>query len=173
MIMMKIAVPTTTILAMHPEDKFKIAVLRSGTKFKGKLILPGGCVKVGVHDCLQTGVIELKEEAGLTLMKGHLFCISSKPGRDVRHVAIEEWADGNPFPPRLAGVAVETHHCFDVAIYGVAKGEPVADGREGVEAFWYNLRALDESAFALDHGKLASLFKEFLLGAPLPPLGVL
>lgn len=171
---MKIAVPTTTIIAQHPQFEKEVAVLRSGKKHNGKLVLPGGRVKVGKHDFLQTGLIELEEEVGLEIISPKFFCISSNPTRDVRKVTLKKVADGGEISPELEPVVVEGHYCFDVAIYGKAKSTNLRpDGEESNEVFWYDLTTLNPEDFAIDHGTLLSLFADFLVTGVCPELGML
>ena len=170
---LRVAVPTTTIIATRPLDRFQIAVFRSTGKHGGKLVLPGGRVKVGQHDHLTTGLQELREELGLGLQDARFFCLSDRPDRDIRTISIGKWADGNPVPALFESSEVDAYICFDIAIYGRAIGEPKADGIEGTRAQWYDLRTLDREAFALDHGTLLAYFREFLETGTYPGLGAL
>ena len=163
----RVAVPTTTILAQNPSNPFWIAVFRSGKKHNGKLVLPGGRVRVGYQNHLVTGERELEEELSIHIVEPQFFCVSDNPLRDVRIIPIEKLADGNPIPPELVGMSFEGHFCFDISIYG----EPTADGEEGVEAFWYDLRTLNTDEFTLDHGILAMRFRIFLETGQKPELG--
>ena len=173
MTLLKIPVPTTTILAQNPENQWEIAVFRSTGKHGNKLVIPGGRVKVGRQNHFETGKVELTEELGMTIENPKFFCISDHPLRDVRVISIEKFADGNPVPEELVGMSVEGYYCFDVSIYGVANGTPKADGDEGKEPAWYDLRNLDEGDFALDHGRLAVLFRKYLETGEVPSLGSL
>lgn len=170
---LKAAVPTTTILAQNPRNPWEIAVFRSTGKHGNKLVIPGGRLRLGKQNHLQTAIAELWEELKMKILNPQFFCISDKPDRDIRTITIDRFADSNPFPTRLKGMLVEGHYCFDVSVYGFADGEPTADGKEGKSAFWYDLRKLDKNEFALDHGTLALLFKHFLETGEKPALGVL
>jgi len=171
---LKVAVPTTTIIAQNPADPFQVAVFRSGQKHSGKLVLPGGRVKVGKDNYLTTGIIELKEELGMDIISPKLFCISDAPDRDIRDITAKKLADGGFVHPELDHVVFSGYFCFDVSIYGISTGTPKPDGKEGIEAMWYDVRQLNSSEFALDHGKLLLLFAAFLYTGQLPPpLGIL
>ncbi len=171
---LRVAVPTTTILAQHPADPFKIAVFRSTGKHGNKLVIPGGKVRIGVENHLDTGIKESGEEISAGIIDPKFFCISDNPLRDVRKTTLGKLSEGNPnFPEEFKNVEVDGHYCFDVSIYGVCSGEPAVDQEEGSEVIWYDLRTLQPGEFALDHGFLALQFKRFLETGILPPLGTL
>ena len=83
--LLKPAIPTSTGIIYKETEPWMVAVLRSTGKHGNKLVLPGGKVKVGHHNWLQTLIIEAKEEISITDLKMiNFFCIGSKPLRDVR-----------------------------------------------------------------------------------------
>ena len=70
------AVPTTTIIASKTNDPYFVAVFRSSGKHGNKLVLPGGRVKVGKQNWLETGKTEADEELGIkNLTDIKLFCL--------------------------------------------------------------------------------------------------
>lgn len=112
------AVPTTTIIASKTNDPYSVAVFRSTGKHGNKLVLPGGRVKVGKQNWLQTGITEVDEELGIkNLTDIKFFCICSDPNRDVRQITIEKLLDGQPTPEGFPeDMDIIGHYTFDVVL---------------------------------------------------------
>lgn len=171
--MLRVAVPTATLLIIKKGEPKKVLVFESNGKFGNKLLLPGGKVKVGEQSFLDTAITEAGEEVGITdLSKIKLFTLSSRPRRDVRHVSLETFLDGKPVPLGLenSDLVIEAHHCFD-AVYVAETGmEPTPDNEETKKVFFIDAFGVDPDEFALDHGRLITAYASFLMTGQLPEL---
>ena len=166
------AVPTTTIIASKTNDPYFVAVFRSSGKHGNKLVLPGGRVKVGKQNWLETGKTEADEELGIkNLTDIKLFCLCSDPNRDVRQVTIEKLLDGQPTPEGFpTDMDIIGHYTFDVVLTAKTDDELRPDKDEAKEAFYIDLRDFNPEDFALDHGKILSAYRNYLETGALPAL---
>lgn len=157
--LLKVSVPTATLILHRESDPLQIVVLKS-QKFPG-WILPGGKKRVGIQSWSETAIAEAKEETGLTPQNLRIFTLCSRPGRDVRTRTIEKFADGGEFPTDLAAVAVETHHDSDIVFAATGMGTLAAIDGEALELRWLDLREpLPE--FSLDHGGVVQAWVKFI-----------
>lgn len=167
-----VAVPTTTIIAVRKEDPFMVATFRSVIKHGNKLILPGGRVKVGAHDWLQTGLIEVEEELGIkNLEDPKFFCLCSNPNRDIKKMTIQKFLDGKEIPVDFSyDIQVIGHFTFDVVITGKTDAELDPDGEEAAAASYVDVRTIAVEDFALDHGKILLAYRNYLETGELPAM---
>ncbi len=174
--LLKPAIPTSTGIIYKETEPWMVAVLRSTGKHGNKLVLPGGKVKVGHHNWLQTLIIEAKEEISITDLKMiNFFCIGSKPLRDVRILEMGWYLDGNPMPDNIPCIdeektLVEGYHAFDMVFTAVSNSEPVADGIEGKEAFYVDVNNVNPDDYALDHGHILVAYAHYLKTGNKPAL---
>jgi ADP-ribose pyrophosphatase YjhB (NUDIX family) len=168
------AVPTTTLIISKDEQPEMVIVFDSNGKHGNKKVLPGGRVKVGYHDWLTTGMVEAKEEVGITDLKNiRLFTTCSQVGRYVRKVSLEKYLDGAPVPSGidLKEIEIHAHYGFDLVLMATTKSEPVPDNDETKNAYFVNVHEVNPDEFALDHGHLLVAFSEYLRSGKLPELG--
>lgn len=167
-----LAVPTTTLIVASKNDPLFVAVFKSTGKHGNKLVLPGGRVKIGKDNWLQTGLIEANEELAIkNLTDIKFFCICSNPDRDIRNVTLEKFLDGQQKPDDFpTSIDIVGHYTFDVVLTAVTGDELLADASEGKEAQFLDLRKFDPNEFALDHGQLLVAYVEYLKSGVLPAL---
>ncbi len=155
--MLPIAVPTVTVLAVHPKDPFKVAVIKhQPTKHKGRRTLVGGKFQLrGTNSPLQQAHQEWAEEAGgkgATLENVELWAIKLDHNADVRQVPLKKSTDGD-CPSFLEGVTTTAFFGTPDRIYtATVKGTPApvkgegADLAESVKCEWVDVRSLQLTA---------------------------
>lgn len=166
-----VAVPTATLIISKADDPSRVVVLQSNGKFGDKLLLPGGKVKFSSDSSAETAVKEAGEEVGISDIAGtlKLFCVCSKPRRDLRHVSLNKFLDGNERPEGISeDMPFTTHHCCDTVYLATTRQEPRADGDEAKKVLWIDVDDLNSESFALDHGRLLIAYKNFLENGTLP-----
>jgi 8-oxo-dGTP pyrophosphatase MutT (NUDIX family) len=173
---LRIAVPTATMIVARRDNGFMVAALRP-TKHKGKIVFPGGRIKIGQEDVLGCAVRELEEEIGLKVEGTSLqfFTCSQKPGRDVRPgMKMGKYNEGLELSPEIATISADAYFCFDFAFSLYVPSDTVlkGDGAEG-EPFWLDLSTTKPEEFALDHGDLAKHWAAWLKDARKPKFGEL
>lgn len=164
--------PTTTIIASQKENPYMVAIFRSTGKHGNKLVLPGGRVKVGQHNWLQTGIIEAGEELGIkNLENPKFFCLCSNPNRDIRNISIEKFLDGKERPADFPDtIEVIGHYTFDVVITAQIDDQLIPDASEAKEASFIDVRGIHPEEFALDHGHILVAYCNYLDTGVLPSL---
>lgn len=161
---LKVAVPTATVIIYKENDPSKVVTMKSGSKHKFKSILPGGRVKIGHQNWLETAIDEAKEEVNVKNLKDiEIFCLCSKVDRDVRNVSLEKYLDGNPIPDGVsADVQIESHHTFDTVFIASSDTVPTPDGVETNETFYTDVNNFNAEDFALDHGLILKAYADYL-----------
>lgn len=162
--LLRVGVPTATAIVYKKSSPNLVAVLRSTGKHGNKLILPGGKVRIGKDTVLQTVIDEVSQEINITdLQNIELFCIASKPDRDVRTIPLRLFLDGNDVPEGLSmDMQIITYHSFDTVVIAESNMEPVPDQDEAKEAFYIDVNTLDLGDFALDHGHMLVAYAQYL-----------
>lgn len=173
--LLKVGIATSTGIIYKDSEPHMVAVFRSTGKHQNKLVLVGGKVVIGEQDWLETLIEEAKQEVRITdLKKIEVFCIGSKPLRDVRILKLEWFLDGNPMPDNIPGIDNETliegYHAFDMVFTVASNSEPVADGIEGKEAFYIDVNNVNPDDYALDHGHLLVAYAKYLTTGEKPAL---
>ncbi len=159
-----VAVPTATGIICKEDDCTMVVTMKSGPKHNFKIILPGGRVVVGEQNWLQALKDEINQEIKINnLTDIEIFCLCSKPDRDVRNVTLEKFLDGKPTPDGVsADVEVESHHTFDIVFLAKSTTNPTPDGVETNETFYTDVHDFDEKDFALDHGLILQAYAHYL-----------
>ena len=163
-------IPTTTVIASHKSDPYLVAVFRSTGKHGNKLVLPGGRVKVGKQNWLQTGLAELQEELGVQHLENiKLFCTCSATERDLRSITFTKFLDGVEVPETLPkDIKIIGHYTFDVVFTGQTDDDLRPDADEALEAFYIDVRSINPEDMALDQGRLLLAYRTFLESGVLP-----
>jgi ADP-ribose pyrophosphatase YjhB (NUDIX family) len=167
-----VAVPTSTVIAHHTENRFKVAVFRSAGKHGDKLVLPGGRLKVGRQNWLEAAIAEADEELGIKkLLNIKLFCLCSMPNRDVRKISLEKLLDGNEMPDNFPeDIEIVGHYGYDVVFMAETDDVLSPDKDEAKEAFYLDIREMDPDDFAMDHGKILLAYRDYIRTGELPAL---
>ncbi len=165
-------VPTATMIASKVDDPYQVAVFCSSGKHGNKMVLPGGRVKVGKQNWLQTAVGEAGEELNIkNITDIKFFCISSNVNRDIRLISIEKFLDGNEKPSNWPDdLQIVGHFTFDVVLTGRTNDELIPEESEAKEAMYLDLRDFNPEEFALDHGQVLVAYVEYLRTGLLPRL---
>lgn len=176
-----IAVPTVTVLGIHPEDPFKVAVIKHQPgKHRGRRTLVGGKYKLrSAVTPLQQAHIEWAEEAGgegATLENPELWAIKLDHNADVREVTLSKATDGD-CPAWLSKVRARAFFGTPDRIYiATVQGNPapvVGDGEdlaESVKCEWFDVRTLmltleeADSQFGAQHDLILKVYYFVLTG---------
>lgn len=171
-------VPTTTIIAKHPDNPYLVCALRPRDKHNGKLVLPGGRFEANstaitegtAESLLHTGLRELGQEVSLGLENATLFTVKTDPTADVREVTLGKVTFLN-CPPELVDLKITAAYGVpDVIIEGVAVGSPAPKDGEAKEVLWINSReqvlaaSPDESLWGASHDLIVEVYLRKLLG---------
>lgn len=161
---LKVAVPTATVIVYDENDPTQVVTMESGAKHNYKKILPGGRVRIGHQNWLETAKDEVEQEVRIKkLNKIEFFCLCSKIDRDIRNVNLEKYLDGNPVPDGVSpDVQIESHHTFDVVFIASSDTAPTPDGVETKKTFYTDVNNFDVSGFALDHGLILQAYAHYL-----------
>jgi ADP-ribose pyrophosphatase YjhB (NUDIX family) len=172
MSLLKIGVPTTTVIVYKKDQYNMVVVLRSTGKHGNKLILPGGKVRVGRDNWKQTGIDEVSQEVNINDLKNiQQFCVASNPDRDKRTIPLKWFLDGNDFPDGIPhDIQIETYHSFDMILLAESNTEPAPDGDEGSEAFYVDVNNVNPNDYALDHGHMLVAYAHYLKTGEKPAL---
>jgi len=176
-----IAVPTVTVLAVHPEDPFKVSVMKhQPTKHNGRRTLIGGKFKLrGTTTPLQQAHTEWAEEAGgegATLENVELWAIKLDHNADVRQVPLKKSTDGD-CPSWLEGVTTTAYFGTPDRIYtATVKGTPAPvtgegeDLAESVKCEWVDVRSIQltceahQSSYGAQHDLIMKVYCHVLEG---------
>lgn len=176
-----IAVPTVTVLGIHPENPYLVAVIKhQPSKHRGRRTLVGGKYKLrGKTSPLQQAHTEWAEEAGgegATLVNPELWAIKLDHNADVREVTLNKSTDGD-CPFWLKNVRTKAFFGTPDRIYiATVEGTPApvkgegADLAESVKCEWYDVRQLTlsfdeaESEFGAQHDLIMKVYYFVLEG---------
>lgn len=171
---LRVAVPTATIIVARLHQHTTVAMLRS-KKHGGKLVFPGGRLRIGEEDFLGCIIREALEELNLDVsgLKLQTFALSSKPRRDVRMMGLAKYNEGHPVPAFFADAEAEAFFCCDQSFFiHVPDDTQLKGGEEGAPE-WIDLTTLQPEDFGIDHATLAAAWIRWIKEAHRPKLGEL
>lgn len=167
-------VPTSTVIARHPNDPYLVAVIEHAQKHSGRLTLVGG-KRSGNTSHAQCAVEEWGQEAGgenATLLNPHLWAVKTDVNADIRVVTLKKASDGF-CPAELNDVLVAAHYGYPDYLYVAdVQGNPAPKDGEAKSARWIDVRTLsvaatpEESAFGAQHDLILAVYRYYLDGRP-------
>lgn len=140
-----IAVPTSTVIARHPDDPYLVCVITHAKKHGKRKTLVGGRVELPAQtheECIHT---EFGQEAGgkgATLTNVKLWAIKTDPYSDVRDSTLGKLTHGR-CAAELADVAVTGHYGSPDHIYlADVVGEPFPLDGEATKCEFIDVREI-------------------------------
>jgi hypothetical protein len=169
------AVPTSTLIGVHPDNPFLVCVIEQAKKHRKRMTLVGGRLRLPRQTHLTCLVDEFDEEAGgagATLTDIRLWAIKTDPYSDVREVTLGKLTH-ETCDSFLSGVPVIGHYGAPDHIY-LAKviGTPFPKDGEAKECKFFDVRDLsctnneEESCFGAQHDLILIVYRLFLEGRP-------
>lgn len=132
--------PIPTVDTIIQDDSKVLFIKRVKDPFKGKMVFPGGFIKMG-ETVEEAAKREVKEETSLDIELDHILGVYSDPARDPR------------------GHIMSTVFVGKISSNSNNK-EPVAgDGASAVK--WISIEDIEQEDFGFDHKKIMKDFKEW------------
>lgn len=136
-------VPTSTVIALHPDDPYKVCVIEQTSKHGGRLTLVGGRREMHQHTHQQTAIAEWAEEAGgkgATLFDVKLWAVKTDEHSDVRETTLGK-VTFNRCPESMADQPVVAHYGAPDFIYlAKVQGEPFPSDGEASQCLFIDIR---------------------------------
>ena len=170
-------VPTSTVIALHPDDPFKVCVIEQAWKHASRLTLVGGRREMHQHTHAETAVTEWAEEAGgkgAKLVDLKLWAVKTDAHSDVRETTLGKVTFGR-CPESMADQPVVAHYGAPDFIYiGKVDGEPFPSDGEASQCLFIDIRNIptptdDErkSPFGAQHDLILLVYLLELHGRPM------
>lgn len=172
-------VPTSTVIALHPDDPFQVCVIEQVVKHKGRLTLVGGRREMHHHSHIQTARAEWNEEAGgkgARLVNVRLWAVKTDEHTDVREVTLGK-VTFDRCPQQMRAQPVLAHYGAPDYIYlATVKGEPYPADGEASRCMFIDVRSIAtptaaeaHSKFGAQHDLILLVYLLNLLGRPVDP----
>ena len=169
-------VPTSTVIALHPDDRFQVCVIEQIVKHAGRLTLVGGRREMHHHSHIQTARAEWKEEAGgkgARLTNVRLWAVKTDEHTDVREVTLGK-VTFDRCPQAMHAQPVLAHYGAPDYIYlATVKGEPYPSDGEASRCIFVDVRNIatptaseTDSKFGAQHDLILLVYLLNLLGRP-------
>jgi hypothetical protein len=169
-------VPTSTVIALHPDNPFLVCVIEQVVKHAGRLTLVGGRREMHHHSHIQTARAEWKEEAGgkgARLTNVRLWAVKTDEHTDVREVTLGK-VTFDRCPQAMRAQLVTAHYCAPDYIYlATVKGEPHPSDGEASRCVFIDVREIAtptpdqaHSKFGAQHDLILLVYLLSLLGRP-------
>jgi hypothetical protein len=173
-----LAVPTSSIIAYHPDDKYLVAVLEQAEKHRGRLTIAGGKIELPRQNARQCAVEEFDQECGgkgCTLDDIKLWAIKTDPYSDVRESKLGKLTH-NLCPELLRDVPVIGHYGAPDHIYTAsAIGTPYPKDGEAKQCFFFDVRTIEitadekDSKFGAQQDLYLAVYRLYLDGRAVEP----
>lgn len=173
--MFSIAVPTSSIIAIHKDDPYKVYVIEQSEKHRGRLTLVGGKLEMPRQNHLQCALEEWNQEAGgvgAKLFDTALWAIKTDEYSDVRQSTLGRLT-ADTCPEDLRAVPAIGHYGAPDYIY-LAKvdGTPYPSDGEAKQCLSIDVRDIEltatenESRFGAQHDLILLVYRLSLAGRP-------
>lgn len=170
-----IVVPTSSVIAVKPDDPFKVCVIEQNGKHKGRLTLVGGKVIMPSQTHLQCALEEWDQEAGGKQAKLHdvsLWAIKTDAHSDVRPATLGKLTH-DLCPDEQRTLPVIGHYGVPDYIYlAKVEGEPYPLDGEAKSCIFIDVRELKwtateaESRYGAQHDLILMVYRLWLEGRP-------
>jgi len=169
-------VPTSTVIALHPDDPYKVCVIEQTSKHAARLTLVGGRREMERHTHEQTAIAEWSEEAGgkgATLVDIRLWAVKTDANSDVRETTLGK-VTFDRCPESMRDQPVVAHYGAPDYIYlAKVEGEPFPSDGEASQCLFIDIRDIptpseDEcrSSFGAQHDLILLSYLLELQGYP-------
>jgi|GEM_PF-2960061 len=170
-ILIPFPVPTSSVIAYHQDDPYKVSLIEQAKKHRCRLTLIGGrCELPGQsHEtCIQEEWVQEAGGKGAELTFLTYFLTKNDRFADPREVTLGKLTSGK-CPQELIDLPVLGLYGSPDAIYMArVKGTPYPNDGEAKQCIWFDVRELvitetaDESKFGAQHDLLLGLYRRFL-----------
>lgn len=170
-----IVVPTSSVIAVKPEDRYKVCVIEQNGKHKGRLTLVGGKVIMPAQTHLECALDEWDQEAGGKQAKLHdvaLWAVKTDAHSDVRPATLGKLTH-DLCPEELRATPVTGHYgCPDYIYVAAVKGEPYPFDGEAKSCKFIDVRDVPwtateaESRYGAQHDLILMVYRLHLAGRP-------
>jgi ADP-ribose pyrophosphatase YjhB (NUDIX family) len=132
--------PIPTVDTIIDNNSQVLFIKRSKEPFKGKMVLPGGFIKIG-ETAEEAAVREVKEETSLDIELDHILGVYSTPTRDPR------------------GHIMSTVFIGKISSNSINREPKAGDGVTSTK--WVNIKAIEQEDFGFDHKQILSDYGEW------------
>ncbi len=170
-----IVVPTSSVIAVKPEDAYKVCVIEQNGKHKGRLTLVGGKVIMPKQTHLECALEEWDQEAGGKQAKLHdvaLWAVKTDAHSDVRPATLGKLTH-DLCPEELRATPVTGHYgCPDYLYVAKVEGEPYPFDGEAKSCKFIDVRDVPwtateaESRYGAQHDLILMVYRLHLAGRP-------
>lgn len=170
-----ISVPTSSVIAVKPNDPRQVCVIEQNGKHKGRLTLVGGKVIMPKQSHLECALEEWDQEAGgkqAKLLDVSLWAIKTDAHSDVRKATLGKLTH-DLCAPELRTVEVTGHYGAPDYLYlAKVEGEPFPFDGEAKSCKFIDVRDVPwtateaESKFGAQHDLVLMVYRLWLAGRP-------
>jgi hypothetical protein len=166
-------VPTSSLIAVHPDDPFQVCVIEQTQKHKGRLTLVGGRVEMHRQNHLQCALEEWGQEAGglgATLVAPKLWAIKTDAYSDVRPSTLGKLTHGLCSEHLLETPVIGHYGAPDYIYVATVNGTPSPKDGEAKRCLFVDVRSIpctateEESRFGAQHDLVLLLYRLHLAG---------
>ncbi len=170
-----IVVPTSSVIAILPNDPYQVCVIEQNGKHKGRLTLVGGKVIMPEQTHEQCALEEWDQEAGgkqAKLFDTSLWAIKTDAHSDVRPSTLGKLTH-DLCPESLRSTPVTGHYgCPDYIYLAKVEGEPYPFDGEAKSCKFIDVRDIPwteteaESRYGAQHDLILMVYRLWLSGRP-------
>lgn len=170
-----IVVPTSSVIAVKPNDPYQVCVIEQNGKHKGRLTLVGGKVIMPSQTHLQCALEEWDQEAGGKQAKLHdvaLWAIKTDAHSDVRPATLGKLTH-DLCPAAERSLPVTGHYGVPDYLYlAKVEGEPYPLDGEAKSCIFIDVRDVKwtateaESRYGAQHDLILMVYRLYLAGRP-------
>ncbi len=170
-----IVVPTSSVIAVKPDDPYKVCVIEQNGKHKGRLTLVGGKVIMPAQTHLECALEEWDQEAGGKQAKLHdvtLWAVKTDAHSDVRPATLGKLTH-DLCPAGERSLPVIGHYGVPDYLYlAKVEGEPYPLDGEAKSCIFIDVRDVKwtateaESRYGAQHDLILMVYRLYLSGRP-------
>lgn len=170
-ILIPFPVPTSTAIAYHKDDPYRVYCIEQAVKHNGRLTLIGGRRELPAQNhrtCIEEEWVQEAGGKGATLSRLTQFLTKSDPFADPRQTTLGK-VTSNQCPKELSNQPVlGLYGCPDVIFLAQVEGEPYPNDGEAKQCVLIDIRDLvitetaEQSKFGAQHDLLLGLYRRYL-----------
>lgn len=132
--------PIPTVDTIIDNDSQVLFIKRMKEPFKGKMVLPGGFIKIG-ETAEEAAIREVKEETSLDIDLDHILGVYSNPARDPR------------------GHIMSTVFIGKISSDSASNEPKAGDGATSIK--WVNIKAIENEDLGFDHRQILKDYQKW------------
>ncbi len=170
-ILIPFPVPTSTIIAHHKDNPYRVYVIEQAKKHNGRLTLVGGRCELPAQDhetCIKEEWVQEAGGKGATLTGLRFWLAKNDRFADPRKTTLGK-VTSNQCPKRLINQPVlGLYGCPDAIFIAAVEGEPYPNDGEAKQCLLIDVREIvitetpEQSKFGAQHDLLLALYRQYL-----------